>query len=635
MRIDIIVPNFDNSSDTVTLSSWYKKVGDRISKNEVIADVETSSVACGITSSYDCVLAKILASEGDIISQESKIAVIETDLNTDISDVIENEEAELSQKSIDDKGYHLSVSLEDNKKIPEEALEELSEYAESQAKEEALELKEKIFEGTRKTALIQAEKLKTKILKECEEKAIADAEEIHKKIVHGSFLEAENTKAKFMKEIEEKTKLEAKRLEEETITYIKRKANLQAEAVIQKAMEDAKLKAESISKEIIEKAITESKSEAIAIKNDIIHSTDKHIAKESMKNGICGVREELQARSNSTLNSVISGVEQRIRGMIEDIKVQLIDSFKEFAGETNNNKVTKNLEYQSALKKSVSRASIKERSKDSQMREETEIIKKLLNTDGGSSSSELYGDNWNKPKFFESPGDYNEPIDLLRRRISEKIKNTYDASVISTVSNEVDMSAILVLEKTFGGAFSKKHSVRLGFTPFFISACVAALKQYHVFNAHIHDNKIIYKSNFDISIITCGNDGIAAPVIRRADTLTIAELERAMINLSKRAMDGTLSIEEVSGGTFTVINAGIYGSLIGTDLLTPPQVATLSVHKMHNRPVASSDNNMEVKPMLYISLSYDHRISDTRKASEFLSNIKNYIENPGWQILDF
>jgi 2-oxoglutarate dehydrogenase E2 component (dihydrolipoamide succinyltransferase) len=194
------------------------------------------------------------------------------------------------------------------------------------------------------------------------------------------------------------------------------------------------------------------------------------------------------------------------------------------------------------------------------------------------------------------------------------------------------MSAVLALEKTFGSVFSKKHNTRLGFTPFFISASIAALKQYRIFNAHIINNEIIYKNNFDISIITCGNDGVAAPVIRNADILTIAEIERSMILLSKRAIEGTLSVEEASGGTFTVINAGIYGSLIGTDLLTPPQVATLSVHKMHNRPTAT-DNGMEIKPMLYISLSYDHRISDTRKASEFLSNIKNYVENPGWQIL--
>ncbi|MCR5225353.1 MAG: 2-oxo acid dehydrogenase subunit E2, partial [Alphaproteobacteria bacterium] len=113
----------------------------------------------------------------------------------------------------------------------------------------------------------------------------------------------------------------------------------------------------------------------------------------------------------------------------------------------------------------------------------------------------------------------------------------------------------------------------------------------------------------------------------------IAEIEKVMIALSRRAVEGTLSVEEVSGGTFTVVNAGIYGSLLGTDLLTPPQVATLSVHKMHNRPVAT-DNGMEIRPMLYISLSYDHVIADTKQASEFVSCVKNYVENPGWKVLD-
>jgi 2-oxoglutarate dehydrogenase E2 component (dihydrolipoamide succinyltransferase) len=269
---------------------------------------------------------------------------------------------------------------------------------------------------------------------------------------------------------------------------------------------------------------------------------------------------------------------------------------------------------------------------DLQAEKQAEIIEKLLKAEQENPRSEVYADNWNKPKFFETPGDRSEPVDMLRRRILEKMKDSYDTSVISTVSNEVDMSAILALEKIFGSAFSKKHNTRLGFTPFFISASIAALKQYGIFNSHILNNEIIYKNYFDISIITCGNDGIAAPVIRNADILTIAEIERAMIHLSKRAVEGTLSVEEVSGGTFTVVNAGIYGSLIGTDLLTPPQVATLSVHKMSNRPIAT-DKGVEVKPMLYISLSYDHRVSDTGKASEFLSNIKNYVENPGWQIL--
>ena len=265
---------------------------------------------------------------------------------------------------------------------------------------------------------------------------------------------------------------------------------------------------------------------------------------------------------------------------------------------------------------------------------EDEMVEKLLNVredEGGTP--EMYADNWNKPKFFYSPDDEREDIDFLKQKISEKRRDTYDSSVIATVSNEVDMSSIVSMEKAFGEAFSRKYNTRLGFTPFFIMAAVEALKRYKMFNAHIHENEIIYKNHFDISVISRGNDGTVAPVIRQADKLNLAEIEKEMITLSRRAIEGTLSIEEVSNGTFTVVNAGAYGSIMGSDILTPPQVATLSVHKMHDRPVAV-DDGIEVKPMLYISLSYDQRIADTKTAAEFLDSIKNYVENPGWQLLD-
>jgi 2-oxoglutarate dehydrogenase E2 component (dihydrolipoamide succinyltransferase) len=263
-----------------------------------------------------------------------------------------------------------------------------------------------------------------------------------------------------------------------------------------------------------------------------------------------------------------------------------------------------------------------------------EIIKKLLNNsyESNSVTPDMYADTWNKPTYFASPDDENVPIDFLKQRINEKLKTSLNSSVISTVSNEVDMTAVLALEKAFGKAFSEKFNTRLGFTPFFILASIAALKKHKIFNAHIRGDEIIYKNHYDISVITCGNDGVMAPVIRHADLLSVSDIEKAMITLSKRAIEGTLSVEEVSGGTFTVVNAGVYGSLMGTDLLTVPQVATLSVHRMSNRPVAT-DNGVEIRPMLYISLSYDHRVSDTKQASEFLVTVKNYVENPGWTTL--
>ena len=265
--------------------------------------------------------------------------------------------------------------------------------------------------------------------------------------------------------------------------------------------------------------------------------------------------------------------------------------------------------------------------------DQDKIVSSLLNGDRSDNTADMYAESWNKPTYFASPEDETVPIDILRQRINEKMKASMESSVISTVSNEVDMSAVLTLEKTFGEAFTKKYNIRLGFTPFFILGSIEALKQFRVFNAHIHENEIIYKNTYDISIITCGNDGVMAPVIRHADSMTVEEIERSMINLSRRAIEGTLSVEEVSGGTFTVVNAGVYGSLIGTDLLTPPQVATLSVHRMHDRPVATPNNGVEVKPMLYVSLSYDHRVADTKLASEFLEVVKRYVENPGCTLL--
>jgi 2-oxoglutarate dehydrogenase E2 component (dihydrolipoamide succinyltransferase) len=691
VRVDIIVPNFDKTSDEVTLSVWYKKIGEKISKNEVIADAETVSVACGITSSYDCILAQVLVQEGETISPGTKIAVIETDLNANLSDIVKSIERKEAQEissnltqhiredveekreeewSTTSNGYSLSVPLDNEAtvQVVEEVVEEFSEQseekflnilknAENQAKEEALKLREKILDDAQKLARKQAEELKAKVLKEYEEKATNDAAEMHRKIIQGSLQEAEKTKTKLIEEAKEKAEREAEKLKKEVISIAKKEAKLEAEATIKNALleakEEAKQKAELVSKEIIERAIDESKTEAKAIKKDIIHSARKHAEKESV-DIVREVLKDAKARSHLQAEELIESTSQLASREAESLKDEIIRNANEEVRSIMNSmlrSVAHELRSeigvdikraaQSAEREAVKtfrnndREDLRQKvttEKRHQADGQAAIIKKLLHAERHDDPPELYADNWNKPKFFESPGDYNEPIDMLRQRISDKMRDSYDTSVISTVSNEVDMSAVLALEKTFGKVFTKKHNTRLGFTPFFISACITALKQYRIFNAHILNNEIIYKNNFDISVITCGNDGIAAPVIRHADSLTIAEIEKSMISLSQRAMDGTLSIEEASGGTFTVINAGIYGSLIGTDLLTPPQVATLSVHKMHNRPIAT-ENGIEIRPMLYISLSYDHRVSDTRQAAEFLSNIRNYVENPGWQIL--
>ena len=378
----------------------------------------------------------------------------------------------------------------------------------------------------------------------------------------------------------------------------------------------------------VKKTLSENIDQNLNLKNRILDEIKQHY------NKICDdISNHMRKTIDEVKNEILVNADRKIQEVQNSCQVDGIT--REITEEktcSEQNEIEK--ENEPELQLDLQTTNTDEESSEKKTDEkEDEFVKKLLNIkedDGGVPG--MYADNWNKPKILYSPDDKRENIDFLKQRISEKLKDAYDSSVIATISNEVDMSAIISLEKAFGEAFSKKYNTRLGFTPFFIMAAVEALKQYKVFNAHVHEDEIIYKNHFDISVITCGNDGISAPVIRDADKLNFAEIEKKMITLSRRAVEGTLSLEEVSNGTFTVVNAGMYGSLMGTDILTPPQVATLSVHKMHNRPVAT-DEGVEIKPMLYVSLSYDHRIADTKLAAEFLSKIKNCVENPGWQLL--
>ncbi|MDR1361680.1 MAG: 2-oxo acid dehydrogenase subunit E2 [Holosporaceae bacterium] len=918
MRVDIIVPNFDDTSYEVTLTAWYKKVGERISKNEIIADAETSTVACGVTSSYDCLLAKIIAKEGAVIPQGAKIAVIETDVNADISQDTEietmleksvelmefeknmfagggHEAAKKNTKNLRNSHvgeavelemidaavameYSLSVpepghefaapaafdaaevsptitsfassaleELENVSAIRDEILEELSEETEEkfksilrttehQAREEAKKLKEKILDEAMKLALSQGEELKSKILNEYEQTALKDAGEMHRKIVEGSITEAENTKNKLIIEAVEKAREEAEVLRQDilqkTETDTRAKANAEGEIlkqdILRKAEQEAAVTAEAAREEILKKADEDAAAAAEIAKQDILQKAEKDaiVAAETLKHDIlqkaeqnaadeadvlrryilqknerqamaaaeeiehCVLKEaEKEARieaeeikeeiladtirkadaeaavleesiiqealveeslaeeslaeeyqvkktlieesvvekieiaeltaeligaddpirddvinealeiteaaetmeneyadsltaensypstfglnvhsngppgdylehlsmaeangflsngnghehyskhsggsmiSEEILSSIRDEVTQSLKGLFAEIKVLADTEVKKAVSHIEKSAKIAKENCHSAAATDLGKKLVEE--KVEELKTRNEVINKLLHTPVNDGTPEMYADNWSKPTFFSSPGDEKVPIDFLKQRINEKLKSSMDSSVISTVSNEVDMNAVLNMEKTFGKEFSKRFNTRLGFTPFFIIACISALKKYRVFNANIHGHDLIYKNCYDISVITCGNDGVAAPVIRNADVLSIAEIEKHMIALSRRAVEGTLSVEEVSGGTFTVVNAGVYGSLMGTDLLTTPQVATLSVHRMHNRPVAT-DTGVEIKPMLYISLSYDHRVADTKTASDFLCSVKNYVENPGWTIL--
>jgi 2-oxoglutarate dehydrogenase E2 component (dihydrolipoamide succinyltransferase) len=221
----------------------------------------------------------------------------------------------------------------------------------------------------------------------------------------------------------------------------------------------------------------------------------------------------------------------------------------------------------------------------------------------------------------------------LRKRIAERLKQAQNTAAMLTTFNEVDMSRIIALRNGYKDAFERKHGVRLGFMSFFVKAAIVALKEIPAVNGEIDGDDIVYKNHYDIGVAVGTEQGLVVPVVRDADRLSFAEIEQRIADLGKRARDGKLTIEELTGGTFTISNGGVYGSLMSTPILNPPQSGIIGMHKTMNRPVAVGDK-VEVRPMMYLALSYDHRIIDGREAVTFLVRVKECIEQPDRLILD-
>ena len=215
----------------------------------------------------------------------------------------------------------------------------------------------------------------------------------------------------------------------------------------------------------------------------------------------------------------------------------------------------------------------------------------------------------------------------LRRRIAERLKEAQNTAAMLTTFNEVDMSAVMALRERYRDSFEKKHGVRLGFMSFFVKAAIVALKEIPAVNAEIDGDDIVYKNHYDIGVAVGTEQGLVVPVVRDADRMSFAEIEKEIAELGRKARDGKLTIEELSGGTFTITNGGVYGSLMSTPILNPPQSAILGMHKIERRPVAIGDK-IEIRPMMYLALSYDHRIIDGREAVTFLVRIKECVEEP-------
>ncbi|MGF9878413.1 2-oxoglutarate dehydrogenase complex dihydrolipoyllysine-residue succinyltransferase [Bacillus albus] len=234
---------------------------------------------------------------------------------------------------------------------------------------------------------------------------------------------------------------------------------------------------------------------------------------------------------------------------------------------------------------------------------------------------------------FEKPV---ERVKMSRRRqtIAKRLVEVQQTSAMLTTFNEVDMTAIMELRKERKDAFEKKHDVRLGFMSFFTKAVVAALKQFPLLNAEIQGDELIIKKFYDIGIAVAAPDGLVVPVVRDANQLNFAEIESEIRELGKKARDNKLSLKELQGGTFTITNGGVFGSLMSTPILNSPQVGILGMHKIQVRPVAIDAERMENRPMMYIALSYDHRIVDGKEAVSFLVAVKDMLEDPKSLLLE-
>ena len=225
------------------------------------------------------------------------------------------------------------------------------------------------------------------------------------------------------------------------------------------------------------------------------------------------------------------------------------------------------------------------------------------------------------------------PMSRLRRTVAERLVEAQHNAALLTTFNEIDMGAVMALRKEYGESFQKKYQVRLGFMSFFVKACIDALKQFPALNANVQGPNIVYHNYYDIGVAVGSGKGLVVPVLRNAERMSFAEIEIAIGDFAGRAKENKLKLEELNGGTFTISNGGVYGSLLSTPIINPPQSGILGLHAIQERPVAR-EGNVVIRPMMYIALTYDHRIVDGREAVSFLRRIKEVIENPTRMLME-
>jgi len=225
------------------------------------------------------------------------------------------------------------------------------------------------------------------------------------------------------------------------------------------------------------------------------------------------------------------------------------------------------------------------------------------------------------------------PMNRLRRTVAERLVEAQQTAALLTTFNEVDMTNVLALRKQYGEQFQQRYNVKLGFMSFFVKACIDALKQFPTVNAEVRGTSIVYHNYFDIGVAIGGGKGLVVPVLRNAERMSFAEIEVAIGDFARRAKENKLKIEELRGGTFTISNGGVYGSLLSTPIINPPQSGVLGMHTIQERPIAH-EGNVVIRPMMYLALTYDHRIVDGREGVTFLKRVKDVIESPARMLME-
>jgi len=233
----------------------------------------------------------------------------------------------------------------------------------------------------------------------------------------------------------------------------------------------------------------------------------------------------------------------------------------------------------------------------------------------------------------DAPREERVRMTKLRQTIARRLKDAQNTAAMLTTFNDVDMSGVMAMRSHYKDAFEKKHGVKLGFMGFFVKACIQALKEIPAVNAEVDGTDLVYKNYYHIGVAVGTEKGLVVPVVKNADQMTIADIEKTIADFGRRAREGHLTIEEMQGGTFTISNGGIYGSLLSTPILNAPQSGILGMHRIEERPVAVK-GQVVIKPMMYLALSYDHRIVDGREAVTFLVRVKENLEDPARLVLD-